>query len=56
MIMNELSAIPDDGDTDIEVETCGLHIKVEKVEDRRIEWAIVTKLAISEDEDHNTTD
>ena len=42
--MNELSAIPDDGDADIEVETCGLHIKVERVEDRRIESAIVTKL------------
>ena len=50
MIINELSAIPDDGDADVEVETCGLHIKVEKVEDRRIEWAIVTKLAIPEDE------
>lgn len=50
MIMNELTAIPDDGDADVEVETCGLHIKVEKVEDRRIEWAIVTKLAIPEDE------
>ena len=51
MIMNELSAIPDDGDADIEVETCGLHIKVEQVEDRRIECAIVTKLPSSEDKD-----
>lgn len=50
MIMNELSAIPDDGDTNVAVETCGLHIKVEKVEDRRIEWAIVTKLALPEDD------
>ena len=50
MIMNELSEIPDDGDTDIEVETCGLHIKVEKVEDRRIEWATVTKIAADDDE------
>lgn len=56
MIMNELSEIPDDGDTDIEVETCGLHIKVEKVEDRRIEWAIVTKLIIPEDEEHDQED
>ena len=56
MIMNELSAIPDDGDADIEVETCGLHIKVEKVEDRRIEWAIVTKLAVPEDEEDNSDD
>jgi len=56
MIMNELSEIPDDGDTDIEVETCGLHIKVEKVEDRRIESAIVTKLAVPEDEDEGKED
>lgn len=51
MIMNELSEIPEDGETEIEVEACGLHIKVEKVEDRRIEFAIVTKLPVSEDED-----
>ena len=51
MIMNELSEIPEDGETEIEVETCGLHIKVEKVEDRRIEFAIVTKLPVAEDED-----
>ena len=44
MIMNELSEIPEDGDADIEVIACGLHIKVEKVEDRRIECATVTKL------------
>ena len=50
MILNELSEIPDDGDTDIEVTTCGLHIKVEKVEDRRIEWAIVTKSVSCEGE------
>ncbi len=51
MIMNELSEIPDDGDASIEVETCGLHIKVEKVEDRRIESAIVTKLPVPDNED-----
>jgi len=44
MIMNELSEIPEDGDTSIEVETCGLHIKVERVEDRRIESAVVTRI------------
>ena len=51
MIMNELSEIPEDGTASIEVETCGLHIKVERVEDRRIECAIVTKLPSSEDKD-----
>ncbi len=49
MIMNELSEIPEDGDTSIEVETCGLHIKVEKVEDRRIDFAIITKLAFNDE-------
>lgn len=49
MIMNELSEIPDDGETGIEVETCGLHIKVEKVEDRRIESAIVSKLTVDQE-------
>ncbi len=51
MIMNELSEIPEDGAASIEITTCGLHIKVEKVEDRRIECAIVTKLPSPEDKD-----
>jgi putative hemolysin len=51
MIMNELSEIPEDGDASIEITTCGLHIKIERVEDRRIECAIVTKLSSSEDKD-----
>ena len=50
MIMNELSEIPDDGTVSIEVMTCGLHIKVERVEDRRIESAIVTKLSAQEED------
>ena len=50
MIMNELSEIPDDGTASIEVTACGLHIKVERVEDRRIESAIVTKLPIPEED------
>ena len=50
MIMNELSEIPEDGNTDIEIETCGLHIKVEKVDERRIEWALITKLPVADDE------
>ena len=49
MIMNELSEIPEDGAASIEITVCGLHIKVEKVEDRRIESAIVTKLAVSDE-------
>ena len=49
MILSELSEIPEDGST-FEVSCYGLNIKVEKVEDRRIEWAIVTKLAVPEEE------
>ena len=52
MIMNELSEIPEDGDASIEITTRGLHIKVERVEGRRIEWATVTKLATPEDQDN----
>ncbi len=50
MIMNELSEIPDDGNTAIEVQTCGLHITVEAIEDRRIVSAVVVKLPQDEDE------
>jgi putative hemolysin len=50
MIMNELSEIPDDGTASIEVMTCGLHIIVEIIEDRRIESAIVTKIPVFEEE------
>ena len=50
LIMNELSEIPEDGTASIEVTACGLHIKVERVEDRRIESAIVTKLSAQEED------
>lgn len=49
MIMNELWEIPEDGDANIEIETCGLHIKVESIEDRHIVSAVVTKVPVSED-------
>jgi putative hemolysin len=51
MVMSELSQIPDDGDQSIEVECCGIHIKVEKIEERRIEWALVSKLDTTDDVD-----
>ncbi len=51
MVMSELSQIPDDGDVTIEVECCGIHIKVEKIEERRIEWALVSKLETAKAED-----
>lgn len=39
--------IPEDG-SHPEVELYGLHIRVEELTDRRVEWATVTKLAPSE--------
>lgn len=53
MVMSELSQIPDDGDISIEVECCGIHIKVEKIEERRIEWALVSKLEPPSEEDES---
>ena len=43
MILSELSEIPEDGST-FEVSCYGLNIKVEKVEERRIESVIIEKL------------
>ncbi len=40
MVFGALGFIPDDGETP-EVETNGLHIWVEQIEDRRVEWAHV---------------
>ena len=43
LIMSELSEIPVDGDADIEIKTEDLLIKVERVIDRHIESAVVSK-------------
>jgi CBS domain containing-hemolysin-like protein len=44
MILSELSEIPEDGSS-FEMSCYGLDIKVEKVEDRRIASAILSKTA-----------
>lgn len=41
LIFSQLTTIPKDG-THPEVETCGLHIRVEKLEDHRVESAMVS--------------
>ena len=43
LVFAQLSVIPEDG-AEIEVDTCGLHIQVLNFTDRRVEWALVSKL------------
>ncbi len=44
LIFAQLSVIPEDG-SHPEVDICGLHIRVEELSDRRVEWALVSKNA-----------
>ena len=43
LVFAQLSVIPEDG-SHPEVEVNGLHIRVEQLSDRRVEWALVSKL------------
>ena len=43
LVFGQLSVIPEDG-SQFEVDALGLHIKVEDFTDRRVEWALVSKL------------
>lgn len=47
LVFSRLSVIPEDG-SQFEVDALGLHIKVEDFTDRRVEWALVSKLAPEE--------
>lgn len=47
LVFAQLSVIPEDG-SQIEVDSCGLHIKVTEFTDRRVEWALVSKLPPAE--------
>lgn len=42
LVYAQLSMIPKDG-TQLEVDACGLHIKVTEITDRRVEWTLVSK-------------
>ena len=44
LIFDQPPVIPKDGPSQVEVEAAGLHIKVESVADRRVAWALVSKL------------
>lgn len=43
LIFSRLNSIPEDG-TGIEADIAGLHIKVESLKYRRVEWALISKL------------
>lgn len=47
LVYAQLSVIPQDG-TQLEVDACGLHIKVTEITDRRVEWTLVSKIPAAE--------
>lgn len=47
LVFDQLSVIPEDG-SQVEVEANGLHIQVESFSERRVEWALVSKLSPDE--------
>ena len=54
LIFSQFTTIPEDGSTP-ELDCCGLHIQVEKIEDHRIETALVTRLAVETDDETDQT-
>lgn len=46
----QLDVLPEDG-SQVTVDVCGLHIQVESIVDRRVEWALVSKLERPPDEE-----
>ncbi|WP_297212739.1 hemolysin family protein [uncultured Flavonifractor sp.] len=50
LVFAQLSVIPEDG-SHPEVEVYGLHIRVEELTDRRVEWATVTRTAPAPEEE-----
>lgn len=55
LVFSQFTTIPQDGSTP-EVEACGLRICVEKIEDHRVEYALVTRLRDEENNDEDETD
>ncbi|MCL1795850.1 MAG: hemolysin family protein [Clostridia bacterium] len=48
LVYSQMSAIPEDGATPTVI-ACGLRIQVEKIEDRRVESALISKMESSDD-------
>ena len=53
LVFAQLAVIPEDGSPP-EVDACGLHIRVEELSDRRVEWATVSKLEPAAQEEEHT--
>lgn len=49
LIFSQLPSIPDDG-SQPELNVCGLNVKVEKIEDRRIETALVRRVPVEQND------
>lgn len=50
LVFDQLPVIPEDGPCQVEVDTHGLHIRVESIADRRVDWALVSKLPEKQEE------
>ena len=50
LVFDQLPVIPEDGPCQVEVDTHGLHIQVESIADRRVDWALVSKLPEKEED------
>ena len=50
LLFSMLNEIPADGECP-EADVCGLHLRAESIADRRVEWAIVSKLPEEEKEE-----
>ena len=55
LVYTQLSVIPKDG-TQLEVDACGLHIKVTQISERRVEWTLVSKLEPADNEEDEDED
>jgi putative hemolysin len=55
LVFAQLSVIPEDG-SQLEVDACGLHIQVQNFTDRRVEWALVSKLPPAKGEQSEKAD
>ncbi len=51
LVFSQLSVIPEDG-AQLEVDACGLHIQVRSFAERRVDWALVSRLEGASEQSH----